>query len=139
MRSSATSIMVEISGDIVRTATVTKANDMPEGSLFSFKSEIHEFGIDEDGDPISVNVVSDEEVSVQVAAKPAERKLSENQRVMFRLLHDAGASGLATEDWSAKAAEVGITKKQRLYELRAALKDKKLVREYNGRWFVSNG
>jgi hypothetical protein len=34
-------VMVEISGDIIRTATVTKANDMPEGPLFSFKSDIH--------------------------------------------------------------------------------------------------
>ncbi|WP_426525047.1 AAA family ATPase [Bradyrhizobium sp. McL0615] len=56
-------MMVEISGDIVRTAVVTKANDSPEGPLFSFKSEIHEFSFDEDGDPISVNIVSAEEVS----------------------------------------------------------------------------
>jgi AAA domain len=67
-------VMVEISGDIVRTATVTKANDMPEGPLFSFKSELHEFGIDEDGDPITVNVVSDDEVSVQTPAKEHQPK-----------------------------------------------------------------
>jgi hypothetical protein len=28
-----------------------KANELPEGSLFSFKSELHEFGTDEDGGP----------------------------------------------------------------------------------------
>ena len=31
-------VMVTLSGDTVKTATVTKANDMAEGPLFSFKS-----------------------------------------------------------------------------------------------------
>ena len=60
-------------------------------------------------------------------------------RVMFRLLAEAGGSGLAIEAWSDAARGVGIEKKQRQYELRMALKDKGMVREYNGRWFVSNG
>ena len=55
--------MVTIGGDEIKTATVTKANDAPEGPLFSFKSEVHDFGTDEDGDPITVNIVSSEEVS----------------------------------------------------------------------------
>jgi hypothetical protein len=130
-------IMVEItaSGDI-RTASITKANDLPEGPLFSFKSEIHTFGQDEDGDPITVNIVAEAE---KTAAKPTEPRLTENQRVMFRLLHDGGPAGMTTEDWSEKARGVGIQKKQRHYELRMALKDKAMVREYSGRWFVSNG
>jgi hypothetical protein len=66
-------LMVTISGDLIRTATVTKANDAPEGPLFSFRSEIHEFGHDEDGDPITVNVVSSDEVSVQSAPKGRNR------------------------------------------------------------------
>jgi hypothetical protein len=62
-------VMVEITGDTIKTATVTKANDAPEGPLFSFKSEVHEFGIDEDGEPITVNVVSQEEVSIATKGK----------------------------------------------------------------------
>lgn len=62
-------IMVTIGGDTIRTATVTKANDGPEGALFSFRSDIHEFGTDDDGDPITVNVVSDEDVSFQSETK----------------------------------------------------------------------
>lgn len=58
-------LMVTISGDLIRTATVTKANDAPEGPLFSFKSIVHEFGLDEDGDPITVNIVSPEEVQAE--------------------------------------------------------------------------
>jgi hypothetical protein len=58
-------LMVEIraNGDI-RTATATKANDGPEGPLFSFTSEVHEFGHDEDGDPITVNIAFDADPSV---------------------------------------------------------------------------
>jgi RecA-family ATPase len=54
-------VMVTISGDHIRTATITKANELPEGPLFSFRSELHEFGTDADGDPIAVNIVSDDE------------------------------------------------------------------------------
>ena len=53
-------LMVTISGDNVRSAVVIKANDAAEGPLFSFKSEIHDFGPDDDGDPRTVNIVSAE-------------------------------------------------------------------------------
>lgn len=125
-------VMVEISGREIKTATVTKANDMAEGELFSFKSEVHQFGTDEDGEPITVNIVSAEEVSCE--AKPAEPKLSTNQRVMYRLLVEAGPGGLATDEWNELAKVNGITTKQRHYEARMALRDKGLVREYAGRW-----
>ncbi|MGY4160501.1 hypothetical protein ACVINW_006343 [Bradyrhizobium sp. USDA 4461] len=128
-------VMVEISGKEIKTATVTKANDMPEGPLFSFRSETHEFGKDKDGDPITVNIVSTEEVTATSGAgNSTEPKLSTNQRVMYRLLTDAGPSGLTTEAWSELAKEQGIAAKQRHYEARMALKDKGLVREYAGVW-----
>jgi hypothetical protein len=134
-------VMVTISGDTIRTATVTKANDAPEGPLFSFKSEVHEFGVDEDGDPDSVNVVSGEGVSLQSATKPGEPKLSANQRVMFRLLHEAGSAGLTVDAWNeqARALDIGKTRKAILWECRESLRDKGLVREYNGRWTVTHG
>ena len=31
---------------------------MPEGPLFSFKSDVHEFGTDEDGDPYARSAIS---------------------------------------------------------------------------------
>jgi hypothetical protein len=128
-------LMVMISGDTIRTATVTKANDAQEGPLFSFKSEVHEFGTDEDGDPVTVNIVSSEEVS-QVATPFREPKLTENQEAMLRLLRDAGPTGLSTADWNAKARDIGIglTRKATLHNLKAQLKDRKLVREYNDVW-----
>lgn len=100
-------VMVTISGEAVKTATVTKANDMPERPLFSFKSEVHEFGTDADGDPITVNVISAEECNSSPAPH-REPKLTTNQEVMLRILRDAGPSGLTGEDWNAKAREAGI-------------------------------
>jgi hypothetical protein len=82
-------VMVEVAGDIVRTATVTKANDAPEGPLFSFKSDVHEFGTDEDGDAISVNIVSNEPVDV---ASPAIRTTKWTKGL--KLVHDAIAEAI---------------------------------------------
>lgn len=129
-------MMVEITGSEIKTATVTKANDAPEGPLFSFQSELHEFGTDEDGDPITVNIVA------EASSSPTETvnegpKLSTNQRVMLRLLADAGPAGLTVEAWNDLAREQGITTKQRHYEARMALKDKGLVREYAGLWKIN--
>jgi hypothetical protein len=130
-------MMVTIGGDLIKTATVTKANDAPEGPLFSFKSETFDFGSDEDGDPITVNIVSTESVE---QPPPASRptKLTENQEVMLRLLRDAGAAGLSTDDWNAMAREagIGITRRQTLVNIRGQLKDRRLIREYNGIWHV---
>jgi AAA domain-containing protein len=131
-------MVVEVSGDTIKTATVTKANDAPEGVLFSFKSETYDFGTDEDGEPITVNIVSPEELSLQVATKPREPKLTDNQEAMLRLLRDAGLAGLTGDDWNAKArAEgIGLTRRSTLVNLKGQLKDKGLVREYMGIWHV---
>ena len=56
---------------------------------------------------------------------------------MYRLLVDAGPAGLVVEEWNELAKANGITRKQRHYEARMALKDKGLVREYAGRWKVN--
>jgi hypothetical protein len=128
-------LMVTISGDAIKTATVTKANDAPEGPLFSFRSETHDFGTDEDGDAITVNIVSADEVSSQVGTKANQVRLSENQEAMLRLLRDAGPAGLSTDDWNARAREIGIGHR-RSVNIKGRLKDMNLVREYNGVWHV---
>jgi hypothetical protein len=85
-------VMVTISGDDIKTATVIKANDAPEGPLFSFKSEVFEFGIDEDGDPVTVNIVSPEEVSVQ-----SEQKGKAGWPRGLKLVHDAVAEAVISQ------------------------------------------
>lgn len=132
-------VMVTISGDAIKTATVTKANDMPEGPLFSFKSEVHEFGVDEDGDPITVNIVSAEQPET-LAATAREPKLTANQKTMFAMLHTAGKSGLLLSDWNDQAREagIGIKRKADLNDIRNALLSKGLVRQYGDRWSVKH-
>jgi hypothetical protein len=132
-------MMVTVSGDDTRTATVSKANDAPEGPLFSFKSEVHEFGHDEDGDPISVNVVSSEAVdALQSAAHKRDPKLRPNQQTVFAILHGAGSAGLTLEDWNGQAKDAGIGTKRKadLTDIRNALLSRGMVRNYGDRWHV---
>jgi AAA domain len=51
-------LMVMITGAHNRTATIVKANDMPEGPIASFRGENVELGIDDDGDPVRVAIVA---------------------------------------------------------------------------------
>src|SRR4029078_9390774 len=93
-----------ISGEIVRTAIANKRNDGPEGPLFSFGSGLYDFGADEDGDPITVNIVSDDQISTsQTESLKREAKLKPNQQTVFAMLHAAGRAGLTLEDWNNQA------------------------------------
>lgn len=130
-------VMVTISGGEIKTATVVKANDMPEGPLFSFKSIVHEFGLDEDGDPITVNVVSNEAITAPVA-NDERPKLTANQKTVFAMLHAAGGSGLTLENWNnlAKDAGIGVKRKADLTDIRNALLSKGMIRQSGERWMV---
>jgi hypothetical protein len=130
-------MMVTVSGVMIRTATVTKANDAPEGPLFSFKSDIHEFGTDEDGDPVSVNVVSDDLVETAKATASGP-KLTKNQQTLFEMVHAAGSAGLSQDEWNSQAREagIGVRRPADLNDIRNALRSKRLVRNYGDRWHV---
>jgi RecA-family ATPase len=131
-------VMVTIGGEEIKTAAVTKANDAPEGQLFSFKSEVFDFGPDEDGDPRTVNIVSGELCQADDIPKSREPKLTKNQQTLFVMLHAAGTAGLTLEDWNNQAREagIGVKRKADLNDIRAALLSKQLVRNYNDRWNV---
>jgi hypothetical protein len=79
-------ILVTIGGNDVKTATVTKANDIPEGPLFSFKSEVFEFGLDEDGDLRTVNIISDEQIATSESKPASNRRLSARQQLALDAL-----------------------------------------------------
>jgi hypothetical protein len=113
--------------------TVELAKDGPQGGEIVSELEVVVIGKDEDGEDITSCVVkpSLEPVAAKATAEP---KLSTNQRVMLRLLHEAGPAGLTTEAWNEQAREQGITQRQRVFEARMALKDKRLVHEYAGTW-----
>lgn len=132
-------VMVEISGEQVKTATVTKANDRPEGPLLSFEAEIIELGVDEDGDPVTVNIVSHKDVEAASSGSETVR-LTANQQTFYRILHDAGHRGLTLEEWNEQARQAGLGARRRadLLDLRKALLDKQLIRESGGRWRVDH-
>jgi hypothetical protein len=131
-------IVISISGELVKTATVTDANDLPEGDLFSFVGKKYVFGIDGDGDEDAVHIVD-----TVKTAKPAHKdeKLKPNEKTMFTILHNAGGGGLTLEEWNRQAKEAGIGDRRRgdLYDLRSELVKKRLIREYGGRWRVNHG
>lgn len=117
-----------------RTATVVKANDSEEGACIAFNLEGVQIGEDGTTAPLVVAQVRGTSLT-----SPTEPKLSTNQRVMYRLLVDAGKAGLMVEEWNELAKANGIATKQRHYELRMSLKDKGLAREYSGRWNANSG
>jgi hypothetical protein len=133
-------VLVEISGSTVKTATVTRANDQPEGPLTSYTMESYSFGTDEDGDEISVGIMSQEAQRVQEkAASDDEPNLTRNQRTLFDILHSAGPRGLTTEEWNERAREagLGIKRKADLYDTRSSLLSKRLIRLLGERWTVA--
>jgi hypothetical protein len=79
-------VQVQISGDAVKTATVTKANDQPEGPLTSFRLEPYDFGADEDGDPFRTYILSKEVIT---GAAATDRKLSDHQKLAIEAMAEA--------------------------------------------------
>jgi hypothetical protein len=132
-------VMVQISGDIIKQAEVTNANDQPERILALFKLDPFDLGADEDGDPITVAIVSTEAIAAP-EPRASEPKLTKNERTMFGILHDAGRSGLSTEQWNnaGRAAGIGHGRRADLHDAQNGLRRKRLVREYQDRWHVDH-
>jgi AAA domain len=116
-------VMVQISGDGTKVAQVIKGNDQPERVVAQFKLEPFELGRDEDNDPITTSIVSTDVIDAPPAQKPREPKLTANQKTLFAMLHEAGKSGLLTEDWNtmARAAGIGCHRRADLTDIRNAL------------------
>ena len=81
-------VQVQISGDQIKTATVTKANDQTEGELTSFRLEPYDFGADEDGDPFRTFIVSREPMT---GAVTSDRNLSDRQKLALEALANCGS------------------------------------------------
>ena len=78
-------LQVQITGDLVKTATVLKANDQPEGCLTSFKLEPFDFDPDEDGNPFRTFIVSDEILDSDQTQR-SRTKPSDRQKLALRAL-----------------------------------------------------
>jgi hypothetical protein len=76
---------IQFSGDEVKTATITKANDEAKGVLTHFQLEPVEFARDEDGDPNTTWIVSPEAFE----RGTNRQRLSNNQKLAMRALAEA--------------------------------------------------
>ncbi len=76
---------VTISGDAIRTAEITKANDQALGVLTSYDLEPYELGTDEDGQPYRTFIVG-KQLFVGVAAGAPKRGLSSKQKLALEAL-----------------------------------------------------
>ena len=107
--------------------------DGAAGETIASKLRMVEVGKDEDGEVISSCIIEPADVPKIAATGP---KLTKNQETMYSILRDAGQGGLTAEQWNEKLRDVGIGVKRKadIYDARASLLSKKLVREFNGRW-----
>jgi AAA domain len=133
-----TTVKVESFGTY-RAAMVDKVNDGPDREQVTFDLKSVELHYDQETNTTTTApVVIPAEASL--ASAPKGPNLSANQRSMLNILEDAGQGGLTQDEWFDRAREMGLGKNRiaTLYDLRKALKDKRLVYEFNDRWFLSN-
>ena len=101
-------VQVQIAGDDIKTATVSKANDQPEGVLTSFRLEPFDFGPDEDGDVFRTFILSRE-----IYQKPTDRQvlalralanvvLSQGRDPPSEYQLPPGSKGVAAEVWKGE-------------------------------------
>jgi hypothetical protein len=113
---------------------------MPEGDLLSFEMAPYVTdALDVDGNPIEIWIAAKRQQGAMQKAKSV--KLTKNQQTMFTILHNAGAQGLSTAEWNEKAKELEMFKGRvaaNAYDIREQLRDRRLVREYAGRWYVDH-
>ena len=88
----AADMVVEVAkSDGMRTATVTAANDHPEGARLAMsfsRSAKLEMGTDEDGDPITTCLVQETDGEPVTAQRPKEAKLRDQPALMLRELRN---------------------------------------------------
>jgi AAA domain len=83
-------LQVQITGDTIKTATVKKANDQPEGPITSFKLEPFDFGVDEDGEPFRTFILASE-IPDGDQVQPSRRK-TDRQVLALRALAEVTLS-----------------------------------------------
>jgi hypothetical protein len=139
-------LLVQIGGDTIKTATVKKANDQPEGPLTSFRLEPYDFGLDEDGDPFRTFILARE---IILGGATTERPLTDQQRLAIEALAEtvlkhgadlppadglpAGIKCVTAEQWRAELYRRNVldqtakNPRARFFELRTRLHAKRLI------------
>lgn len=89
-------MMVQISGDEgVKTATIVKINDGHEGPLTHYKIESYKLGEDEDGDEITVGMISQDQVAAEAEVKTRKGLSPLEQRALDLLTRCINDEGMA--------------------------------------------
>jgi hypothetical protein len=141
-----TDIEITITGDLTKTARVSKANDQAEGLLTSFTLETFDFGQDEDGDAITTSIVSADRV--QAEKQQRELTLSPTNTAGLRALHECladlgrapphpahipgGVTCVTLDEWREYLFKLGTINKEGSYReqfrrIRVTLKNTGLI------------
>ena len=105
-------VMVQINGDAIKEAKVTKANDQAEGVLTKFKAEIAVLGSDKDGAEITTAIISldpcgsaDTKPNEKAPLKPAERRAMD---LLYSAVVDTGKDPPPSAEFPRKIKVVPI-------------------------------
>ena len=123
----------------IKGVEIVKANELPEGPLMRFKMSPYNTGeVDEDGCPIEIWILDSEELAALKSG--TGRPLKPNQKTAYRILYEAGSQGLTQEQWNEqlRANGIGTARKADIIDIRMELRDRRLIREYGGRWCVDH-
>jgi AAA domain len=134
-----TTLSVTGSGKSVRTCILDKANDAVEGAQVNFELLSVELSRDEETGNVTTAPVIIPATEANAVNTATGAKLTPNQQSMLNILDDAGPKGLTVEEWNDKAGDgLGLNRRMSLMDYRKALKDKKLVHEHAGHWYITN-
>jgi len=130
-------MMIQISGDIIKTAEITKCNDQEECVLTKFSLAEVTLGFGDDG-PISTAIVAADLVDDVPVRKGRDPRLPHVQEILLTALRES-KGGLSVTEWNnaAREAGVGTLRRADLTEARNALVTKKLIRERGGLWMIT--
>ena len=91
----------------IKTVHVIKANELSEGPLLNFKMAPFDTGkIDDDGNVVEVWIL-DSEVLPLTPGSNSKKPLSRNQTTAYRILYEAGRSGLSQAQWGNNCGRWG--------------------------------
>jgi hypothetical protein len=85
---------LSIQGD-VKIVSTTKANDAPIGELLRFRLQPYEIGTDDDGDPITIWIASNEIIEKQSQSTAKPQRLTPDQRNALNCLVQVAAGGIS--------------------------------------------
>ena len=105
-------VLVQLSGDAIKVATVTGANDQAEGELTRFEGEIVVLGVDEDGDEISTMIISADDCGVAWGRSETKVKLSNTEQramqMLYNALNDSGKDAPSTGEFPNRVKVVPV-------------------------------